>query len=76
MRETARASVLALPGNGNSARSTMYSRDGAYSDEVPILHNPAPKSSGLRNYLADDGSSEFDDSLMMPPSKKAEGGRF
>ncbi|KAF8070223.1 hypothetical protein FPV67DRAFT_1668101 [Lyophyllum atratum] len=67
MRETARASILSLPGNGNSPRSTMYSRDGAYTDDAqaPILANAAPKASGLRHYLADDGSSEFDDGLMM-----------
>lgn len=74
MRETARASILSLPGNGNSARSTMYSRDGAFSDDAhaPILQNAAPKASGLRHYLADDGSSEFDDGLMMQPGKKVE----
>ncbi|KAG5643603.1 hypothetical protein DXG03_000611 [Asterophora parasitica] len=77
MRETARASILSLPGNGNSARSTMYSRDGAFSDDVqaPILQNSAPKASGLRHYV-DDGSSEFDDGLMMHSSKRADDGRF
>ncbi|RDB16991.1 hypothetical protein Hypma_002678 [Hypsizygus marmoreus] len=76
MRETARASILSLPGNGNSsARSTLYSRDGAFSDDVsaPILPNAAPKVSGLRHYLADDGSSEFDDGLMMQSGKKVDG---
>ncbi|KAF9461321.1 hypothetical protein BDZ94DRAFT_1167869 [Collybia nuda] len=75
MRETARASILSLPGNGNSPRSTMYSRDGAFSDDAhaPIIQNAAPKASGLRHYLADDGSSEFDDGLMMQPGKKVDG---
>jgi len=76
MRQSARASILSLPGNGNSARSTMYSRDGALSDETPILQNAAaPPKSGLRNYLADD-SSEYDEGMIMQPSKREEVGRF
>ncbi|KAH0589359.1 hypothetical protein J132_05569 [Termitomyces sp. J132] len=67
MRETARASILSLPGNGNSTRSTMYSRDGAFTDDAhaPILQHAVPKASGLRHYLSDDGSSEYDDGLIM-----------
>ena len=74
MRETARASILSLPGNGNSARSTIYSRDGAFSDDAhtPILQNAAPKASGLRYYLSDDGSSEYDEGLMMQSARKVE----
>lgn len=50
----------------------MYSRDGALSDETPILQNAAaPPKSGLRNYLADD-SSEYE-GMMMQPSKNHEG---
>ncbi|KAF8891638.1 hypothetical protein BD779DRAFT_1512250 [Infundibulicybe gibba] len=71
MRETARASILSLPGNGNSVRSTLYSREGAFSDDAPILQNPAPKASGLRHYLADDNSS--DEGVMMQPDRKDEG---
>lgn len=73
MRENARASLLSLHGNG-SARSTMYSRDGALSDDAhaPILQNAAPKGSGLRHYV-DDASSEYDDSVMMQPSRKVDG---
>ena len=56
MRDTARASLLSLPtganGSGsNSARSTLYSRDGG-SDEsnMPMLQQGAgAKSSGLRH---------------------------
>ncbi|KAG6820989.1 hypothetical protein H0H93_008618 [Arthromyces matolae] len=68
MRETARASILSLPGNGNSARSTMYSRDGVFTDDAqaPILQHAVPKASGLRHYLSDDASSEYDDGLVMP----------
>lgn len=73
MRETARASILSLPGNGNSVRSTMYSRDGAFSEDAPILQNAAPKASGLRHYLSDDGSSEYDEGLLMQPGRKVEG---
>ena len=70
MRETARASIRSLPGNTGSARSTLYSRDGAISEvHAPILANAAPKGSGLRHYLADDGSSEFEDSMIMQPIK-------
>ncbi|KAJ7096411.1 hypothetical protein C8R44DRAFT_889718 [Mycena epipterygia] len=73
MRQTARASILSLPGNGNSARSTMYSRDGMPSDEAPILQHAAPKGSGLRHYMADD-SSEYEEGMMMQP--KRDDGRF
>ncbi|KAJ7045428.1 hypothetical protein C8F04DRAFT_1064743 [Mycena alexandri] len=66
MRQTARASILSLPNNGNSARSTMYGRDGMPSDEAPILQHAAPKASGLRHYMADD-SSEYDEGMMMQP---------
>lgn len=60
MRETARASILSLPRNGDSGRNTIYD-----DSNVPILHHPAPKSSGLRHDLADDGSFEYDDGLVM-----------
>jgi len=73
MRETARASILSLPGNGNSVRSTVYSRDGAFSEDAPILQNAAPKASGLRHYLSDDVSSEYDEGLLMQPGRKVEG---
>jgi len=69
MRETARASIRSLPGNTGSARSTLYSRDGVMSDAAPILSNAAPKGSGLRHYLADDGSSEFDDGISVQPTR-------
>ncbi|KAG6813325.1 hypothetical protein H0H92_012138 [Tricholoma furcatifolium] len=77
MRETARASILALPENRDSARSTMYSRDGAFSDEMqaPILQHAAPKASGLRHYLVDDESSEYNDGLM-PSSGRQMDNRF
>lgn len=58
---------VSLPGNVNSARSTMYSRDGMPSDEAPILQHAAPKGSGLRHYMGDDGS-EYDEGVMMQPT--------
>ncbi|KAJ7703290.1 hypothetical protein B0H17DRAFT_1042610 [Mycena rosella] len=75
MRQTARASILSLPGHGNSARSTMYGRDGMPSDEAPILQHAAPKGSGLRHYMGDD-SSEYDEGMMMQPTTQRNDGRF
>ncbi|TFK75273.1 hypothetical protein BDN72DRAFT_832127 [Pluteus cervinus] len=75
MRESARASILSLPGHGNSARSTVYStRDGANSDDThtPILQHAA-KGSGLRNYIGDDGSSEYDEGSIVQSSRKTDG---
>ncbi|KAI6121530.1 hypothetical protein F5141DRAFT_1186736 [Pisolithus sp. B1] len=58
MRETARTSILSLPGH-NSNRNTMYSRAAsATSDDssLPILQQQSPYgASGLRNYVIDDG---------------------
>ncbi|KDR75935.1 hypothetical protein GALMADRAFT_68174 [Galerina marginata CBS 339.88] len=58
MRETARASILSLRNTGDNSRDSDES-------QTPILNGGGPKSSGLRHYTADDGSSEFDDSLMI-----------
>ncbi|KAF8637062.1 hypothetical protein AX17_003082 [Amanita inopinata Kibby_2008] len=64
MRETARASIRSLPGNAGSARSTMYSRDAVSDMHAPIVQNAStPKGSGLRHYLADNGSSESEDGI-------------
>lgn len=58
MRETARTSILSLPGHGSN-RSTMYSRAAsAASDDSasPIPQQQSPYgASGLRNYMVDDG---------------------
>ncbi|KAF7321353.1 Smr domain-containing protein [Mycena kentingensis (nom. inval.)] len=61
---------VSIPGNGgNSARSTMY-------EDAPIMQHAATKSSGLRNYMNDDGS-DYDDGMMMQPTgRRAEPGRF
>lgn len=61
MRDTARTSILSLPGHGSS-RNTMYSRVGE-SDEssTPMLQQHSPyNASGLRNYVVDDGSGYED----------------
>lgn len=67
MRDTARASLLSLPGH-QSNRS-----DGGLSDDshAPILANAVPKSSGLR-YVSDD-SSEIDEVFMQQPRFRSDG---
>jgi len=64
MRETARASILSLPTqDGNaSPRSTIY---GDQEQNAPILQHAAKQSSGLRHHLSEDGSTEFDEGLLM-----------
>lgn len=57
MRETARASILSLRNTGGGRESD--------ESQTPILHSAGPKASGLRHHLAEDGSSEFDEGLMM-----------
>jgi hypothetical protein len=76
MRETARASILSLPNNGNNRDYGSLSRDPSDESHTPILHgNTTQKSSGLRNYI-DDGSSEFDDSGMYSSNPRKTDGRF
>ncbi|KAF5355048.1 hypothetical protein D9756_005241 [Leucocoprinus leucothites] len=71
MRETARLSILSL--NERSARSTMYSRE----DTQPILQGNVQKTSGLRNYMARDDGSDYDDGVVMQPTKRMQdGNRF
>lgn len=75
MRESARASIMALP--GGSVRSTLYSQNGSTEEtQLPIVQNTALKSSGLRHHLSDDGSSDNDDRFMMQPAKALPDGRF
>ena len=67
MRETAQASIRSLPLNTGSAHDTIYGQDGAMSEtNGSILASAAPKGSGLRHSLADDGSSEFDGPILQP----------
>ncbi|KAJ7614433.1 hypothetical protein FB45DRAFT_1110154 [Roridomyces roridus] len=61
IRETAHASSLSL----SSARSTMYSRAGMHSDEIPMLQHAAPRASGLRHYMNDDSTDELG-ALIQP----------
>lgn len=73
MRETARASILSLPNNGNNRDYGTLSRDPSDESHTPILHgSTTQKSSGLRNYI-DDGSSEFDDSGMYSSNLRKDG---
>ncbi|KAF9452353.1 hypothetical protein P691DRAFT_804873 [Macrolepiota fuliginosa MF-IS2] len=72
MRETARMSILSL--QDRSARSTMYSRN---DDTQPIMQSVGTKSSGLRNYMVRDDGSDYDDGVMMQPTKRTQdGNRF
>ncbi|CAK5281480.1 unnamed protein product [Mycena citricolor] len=64
-----------IPGGPASARSTMYSQDRLTSDDAGIMQHPAPKASGLRNYMRDDDNSDYDDSVMMEHPRR-EDGRF
>ncbi|PFH45892.1 hypothetical protein AMATHDRAFT_184139 [Amanita thiersii Skay4041] len=68
MRERARASIRSLPGTTGSARSTMYSRDWSEVN-TPILSNAVPKGSGLRHFLVDDGSSDYDEGVTAQPKR-------
>ncbi|CAA7263190.1 unnamed protein product [Cyclocybe aegerita] len=62
MRETARASIPSLNRGGD------YSRDD--DSQTPILHSAeTQKSSGLRHYMANNDSSDFDDGLEMRGTK-------
>jgi len=73
MRETARASILSLKAGG---RGNDYGSRDPSDESHSNLHNNGPKASGLRNYLADDGSSDIDDSLVMHTGRKMNDGRF
>lgn len=74
MRDTARASLLSLPmgantTGSNSARSTLYSRDGMGSDEshTPILQNTGNRGSALKhqNYAEDTDGYEYDNTAVV-----------
>jgi hypothetical protein len=73
MRETARASILSLRNTGGGRSTDYASRDPSDESHTPILQSAGPKSSGLRHYLAEDGSSEFDDDLMIGNTRKNDG---
>ncbi|KIJ67911.1 hypothetical protein HYDPIDRAFT_173663 [Hydnomerulius pinastri MD-312] len=69
MRETARASILSLPGQGNSNRSTMYSRAASEESSTPMMQHSATKASGLRQYISDDGSV-YDEGITMQSGRR------
>ncbi|KAF8647165.1 hypothetical protein AX16_006995 [Volvariella volvacea WC 439] len=68
MRETARNSIL----SATSERRNTYNRDNG-SDDMQGHIFSAPKASGLRNYYADDNSSEYDEGVMMQGGRKTDG---
>ena len=73
MRDTAQASLLSLPlgantNGSNSARSTVYSREGIGSDEsqIPIL-SAGSKGSGLKhhNYAEETDPYEYENTAIV-----------
>jgi hypothetical protein len=78
MQETARHSLMSLPSPGlNSARSTMYSREGVNSEDsqIPMLQ-PTSKSSALRHQLSDDGFDGSEESIVIQRVDRREPERF
>ncbi|KAF9222537.1 hypothetical protein BS17DRAFT_783008 [Gyrodon lividus] len=68
MRETARTSILSLPGQGSN-RSTVYSRVGSEESSAPMIQHTATKASGLRQYISDDGSV-YDEGITMQSGRR------
>jgi hypothetical protein len=51
----------------------MYGRE----DAQPILQGSVQKASGLRNYMARDDGSDYDDGVVMQSTKRMQdGNRF
>lgn len=80
MQESARHSLMSLSGGGQgSPRSTLYSREGAHSEDsqLPML-NPTSKSSALRNHFSDDGfdADAGDESIMVQRGERKDADRF
>lgn len=79
MQETARHSLMSLPltGGGQSPRSTIYSRDGAQSEDsqLPMLA-PQSKSSALRHQFSDDGFDGSEESIIIQRVDRKDPGRF
>ena len=79
MQETARHSLLGYsPGGGGSS---LYGREGLASEDsgAPMLQPPTAKGSGLRYYVADDGSqideNRSDEDLIVR-RREMDGNRF
>lgn len=77
MQETARHSLMSLPGGPMSARSTMYSRDGVNSEDsqIPML-SATSKTSALRHQLSDDGFDGSEESIMIQRVDRKDSDRF
>ncbi|KAF9244915.1 hypothetical protein BU15DRAFT_85758 [Melanogaster broomeanus] len=63
-----RASILSVPG-GNSNRSTIHSRVGSEESGAPMMQHTTARASGLRQYIADDGSV-YDEGIMMQSGRR------
>jgi len=66
MQETARASVLSVPGGGSN-RSTMHSRAGSEESSTPMIQHGTTKASGLRQYISDD---RYDEGTTMQSGRR------
>ncbi|KAH8119384.1 hypothetical protein DFH11DRAFT_1564710 [Phellopilus nigrolimitatus] len=83
MRDTAHASLLSLPlgantNGSNSARSTLYSREGLSDDShLPMIQNAGPRGSGLRHQNhADELEGEDYDSNNVVRERENDGVRY
>ncbi|KAJ3788664.1 hypothetical protein GGU10DRAFT_285956 [Lentinula aff. detonsa] len=68
MREAARTSIMSITRMGNSVRSTFYGGNNSDDSHAPMIQSASSPSrtSGLRNYIGDDGDYEdYDESLIM-----------
>lgn len=76
MQETARHSLMSIPGN-HSPRSTVYSREGVHSEDsqMPML-TPTSKSSALRHQFSDDGFDASEESIVIQRVDRKDGNRF
>jgi hypothetical protein len=68
MRDVARASIRSLPvrSNNQSPRNSAMSSYSSDESQTPMVQHAAPKASGLRYNLSDEGSYDaLDDTLLM-----------
>ena len=77
MQETARHSIIAVPGGNGSPRSTLYSREGVSSEDsqMPMLA-PQSKSSALRHQFSEEGFDGSEESIMIQRVERKDPNRF
>ena len=77
MQETARHSIMAVPGGNGSPRSTLYSREGVSSEDsqMPMLA-PQSKSSALRHQFSEEGFDGSEESIMIQRVERKDPNRF